>query len=420
MPLAMSPVLSARAPTPRLARPATASRRPASVGSRVAARREWLPRWAPRAMATDAAEVGGSPDEDGEEKAAAEGPQRPVVAAAAEKEAAGQTEEANGTKAPKERKQKEVIEELPFKVGDTVWGTFASSSTGGARIKICTGDIEGLWGFMPEKEGPYSGPTKAGKFRPHKGLKREFLVCKIPDTVEKDGFGPLLSARLHDEDLLWHRLQQMQDACRADFATFEVPVLGTNPGGLRIVTQGIHGFVPFSQLPKAEDAEWWTQESAEAAYHGKKVQITIRELVRDKRKLVGSIKEGLHFDTMKSIAPGKVVTGKVWKVMPFGCMVGIDNTNLSGLLHISAVSHSHLREMEDVLQIGDAVTAVVHDMENDWGRISLACKDLERFDGEMLTDKEACFRDADKTMAELLQKLNSATGGTFDEDDGYY
>lgn len=51
-----------------------------------------------------------------------------------------------GTKAPKERKQKEVIEELPFKVGDTVWGTFASSSTGGARIKICTGDIEGLWG----------------------------------------------------------------------------------------------------------------------------------------------------------------------------------------------------------------------------------------------------------------------------------
>lgn len=29
---------------------------------------------------------------------------------------------------------------------------------------------------MPEKEGPYSGPTKAGKFRPHKGLKREFLV----------------------------------------------------------------------------------------------------------------------------------------------------------------------------------------------------------------------------------------------------
>lgn len=98
MPLAMSPVLSARAPTPRLARPATASRRPASVGSRVAARREWLPRWAPRAMATDAAEVGGSPDEDGEEKAAAEGPQRPVVAAAAEKEAAGQTEEANGEK----------------------------------------------------------------------------------------------------------------------------------------------------------------------------------------------------------------------------------------------------------------------------------------------------------------------------------
>lgn len=43
---------------------------------------------------------------------------------------------------------------------------------------------------------------------------------------------------------------------------------------------------------------------------------------------------------------GQLVTGTVRRVEPFGVFVGIDNTRVSGLLHISNVSRQHIESVQ--------------------------------------------------------------------------
>jgi len=373
------------------------------------------------AVAEDTA-LSGSRDEDNTET-----PEKPEPVAEAIETAAAVENKADEAMTDRveeqdkveQKTEKEVIEDIPFEAGDTVVGTFMSSNKGGTRVRIETGGVKGLYGFMPEKEGPQYLKTakdpRRGSMRPQRGLRREFMVCKIPNVVHKDGFGPLLSARIHDDNLQWQRLRQMREACKVDLATFDVPIMGSNPGGLRTVVQGIHGFVPFSALPREKEGDWWTEENARAKYSGKVVKGTIKDIRPEKRSLVISISEALQHETMKQISPGSLITGKIWQIKPYGCMVNIDNTSFSGLLHISAISNAHVADVEDVFAEGDRVTCVVYDMEDNWARISLACRDLERYHGEMMDDKEACFRDAAETMG-----VAPAASAVYDEHDGSF
>lgn len=43
---------------------------------------------------------------------------------------------------------------------------------------------------------------------------------------------------------------------------------------------------------------------------------------------------------------GQLVTGTVRRIEPFGVFVGIDNTRVSGLLHISNVSRQHIESVQ--------------------------------------------------------------------------
>ena len=43
---------------------------------------------------------------------------------------------------------------------------------------------------------------------------------------------------------------------------------------------------------------------------------------------------------------GTLVTGTVRRIEPFGAFIGINNTRISGLLHISNVSRQHIDTVE--------------------------------------------------------------------------
>lgn len=56
---------------------------------------------------------------------------------------------------------------------------------------------------------------------------------------------------------------------------------------------------------------------------------------------------------------GDVVQGKVAQIKPFGAFVQIDEKN-RGLVHISQVSNSYVKEITDVINVGDEVSRVCH------------------------------------------------------------
>ncbi len=71
---------------------------------------------------------------------------------------------------------------------------------------------------------------------------------------------------------------------------------------------------------------------------------------------------------------GNVYEGEVEKVMPYGVFVAFKNK--SGLLHISEISHTHIKNVEDVLNEGDSVKVKLIGIDRKAGKFRLSRKAL--------------------------------------------
>ncbi len=69
---------------------------------------------------------------------------------------------------------------------------------------------------------------------------------------------------------------------------------------------------------------------------------------------------------------GKIVTGKVSGITPFGAFITLED-NKTGLVHISEVALSYVKDIHDHLKIGDTVTVKVLSIDSS-GKISLSIK----------------------------------------------
>jgi polyribonucleotide nucleotidyltransferase len=73
---------------------------------------------------------------------------------------------------------------------------------------------------------------------------------------------------------------------------------------------------------------------------------------------------------------GQLYKGTVTRIMPFGAFVGIMG-NKEGLVHISELDVGHVREVEDVVQVGDEVNVKVIEIDK-MGRVNLSKVEAER------------------------------------------
>lgn len=58
---------------------------------------------------------------------------------------------------------------------------------------------------------------------------------------------------------------------------------------------------------------------------------------------------------MSQLKKGEVVRGKIKRLEAFGAFVQLDNSNLSGLAHISEISDDFVKNLQDVLQVGQGL-----------------------------------------------------------------
>lgn len=76
-----------------------------------------------------------------------------------------------------------------------------------------------------------------------------------------------------------------------------------------------------------------------------------------------------------AIEEGAKVTGKVSGITKFGAFVDL-NDHQTGLVHISQIANHYVKDVHDVLSIGDEVTVKVTKIGDD-GKIALSMKALE-------------------------------------------
>lgn len=102
---------------------------------------------------------------------------------------------------------------------------------------------------------------------------------------------------------------------------------------------------------------------------------------------------------------GETVTGKVVRIAPFGAFVELEPT-VDGLVHISQVTNRRIEKVEDVLSLGQEVTAKILEVNSEKKRISLSIRALiqpekrenAEEEGEEQTERKPRARKEDRSF----------------------
>jgi small subunit ribosomal protein S1 len=219
------------------------------------------------------------------------------------------------------------------------------------------------------------------------GDNREFQI-----TSNEDENGSLqLSIRRIEFARAWERVRQIQ----AEDCTISAEILSINRGGALVSFEGLRGFLPGSHAPRG-----LTDDMI-----GTEIPLTFLEVDQAKNRLVVSNRRAVVETQMRDLNPGEVVKGVVRGIKPYGAFVDIGG--VSGLLHISQISHDHIADIKSVLEVDSEIKAMVISQDKDKGRFSLSTKSLEPEPGDMVRNPQAVFDQAEAMAARYHERLNA-------------
>ena len=79
---------------------------------------------------------------------------------------------------------------------------------------------------------------------------------------------------------------------------------------------------------------------------------------------------------MTKYEKGKILTGYVTGIESYGIFVGLDEY-YSGLIHISEISNSFVRNLNDYVNVGETIKVKVVETDTDNYRVKLSIKDID-------------------------------------------
>jgi small subunit ribosomal protein S1 len=282
--------------------------------------------------------------------------------------------------------------DVSFNQGDRVTGTIFRVDNRGAYV-----DVGGKSAaFCPTSELSLA-PVSRAEDVVSAGQAREFYV------IRGEGYGELtLSIKQLEGEVVWEKLREMM----ASEATVTAPVVAVNRGGVLVDVQGIRAFCPGSQLsrrvPNFEQLI------------GTEMEFKIIEADAEKNRLMLSNKRAVTSDAAASYNVGDVVEGVVMSVKPYGAF--IDLGGMSGLLHISQISHDRVMDVEKVLNVGDSIKVMVLSQDQKRGRVGLCTKKLEPTPGDMLRDPALVYEKAEEMAALFKQRVADAEAAAAGEE----
>ena len=153
-----------------------------------------------------------------------------------------------------------------------------------------------------------------------------------------------------------------------------VKIEGIVNGGAIAMVEGLRGFIPASKLSLSYIENLDT-------YLLKEIEVRVIDVDQAENRLVLSAREILKEKAKKemeeriaSVKVGTIMEGKVESLQNYGAFVRLED-DLSGLVHVSQISHKRVKSPKDVLNVGDDVKVKVIGIKE--GKISLSMKALE-------------------------------------------
>ena len=201
-------------------------------------------------------------------------------------------------------------------------------------------------------------------------------VVKVGDEIETyiirvndvEGYAMLSKKRL-DAVKVWEDIEE----ARENKTTLEGKVTEENKGGIVVNVKGVRVFVPASQSGMPRGAEL-------SEMIGQTVSLRITEVNRARRRVVGSIRavqfearQAAQAAVWESIEVGKHYTGTVKSMTSYGVFVDIGGVD--GMVHISELSWSRIKNPAEVVSVGDTLDVYVISFDPEKHKISLGVKD---------------------------------------------
>ncbi len=196
---------------------------------------------------------------------------------------------------------------------------------------------------------------------PQVGESHEFSLISIQDGLWT------LSRKEARTLATWKELERGREV--------KAKVIGENSGGLELKIGPVTAFMPASEISVERVTDF-------APYIGQTLQCEVLEVAPHRKRVVLSRKSVVNrerraarVETLKTLAAGMVLRGKVEKIEPFGAFVAIGD-GLSGLLHVSNISHQRTADPSKVLTVGQEIEVQVLEIKEGGKRIGLGMKQL--------------------------------------------
>lgn len=244
--------------------------------------------------------------------------------------------------------------------GDKVTGTVMA--IGSTEIEVDLGTKHTA--YIPLED--FSGdPSVKPEDVVHVGDQIEAIVVHV-----NDGEGVVrLSRKRLEAGKAWEEIE----AAVEDKTVLEGVVTEENKGGIVVNVKGIRVFVPASQSGQPRGADL-------SAMKGQKVQLRITEVNRARRRVVGSIRsvtdearKAAQEAVWSTIEVGKHYTGTVKSMTSYGVFVDIGGVD--GMVHISELSWSRIKNPAEICKVGDIMDVYVISFDAEKHKISLGAKD---------------------------------------------
>jgi small subunit ribosomal protein S1 len=147
----------------------------------------------------------------------------------------------------------------------------------------------------------------------------------------------------------------------------------TNYGAFVELEPGIDGLIHISDL------SWIKKVShpSEILKKGDKVEAIVLSVDKESKKITLGVKQlnsNPWENTEKTTPVGTLVNGVVTKTTAFGAFVQLEN-GIEALIHVTELSDQPFGKVEDVISVGDDVTAKVIKLDPENKKISLSIKD---------------------------------------------
>lgn len=147
---------------------------------------------------------------------------------------------------------------------------------------------------------------------------------------------------------------------------------------------GIDGLLHISEIS-------WKQikHPSEVLKVGDKITVKVISFDRETRKIALGYRKAEDNPWLNvGYEVGDVVEAKVVSMKPFGAFVELSN-GLEGLVHISNITHTRIAKPQDVLEMGQTVSAKVVEIDLDKKRIELSIRELEEVPAQEVVAEES-------------------------------